>query len=75
MTRYPLAESVALSMRLPITRCSVTDELYGYAYPVLDRAAAARALCAREIYIGTPAHEAAMAILEMRVDNLRETSR
>lgn len=71
-TTHPAAEALARRMRLPLTACPVTRELYGHTVPVLDRARAARDLAAAGHRVGTGAHEAAMAILEARVALLAE---
>jgi hypothetical protein len=63
---FPAAEDLARRMRLPLTACPVTRELYGYTVPLLDRGLAARQLAAAGHPVGTPAHEAAMGILEAR---------
>ena len=65
---HPAAEALARSMRLPITVDPVTRELYGHAVPVLDRTLAAGQLARAGHLVGTPAHDAAMAILEARVE-------
>lgn len=64
--RFPAAEALARRMELPLTTCPVTRELYGYATPVLDATRASRFLASAGHLIGTPAHSAAMAILEER---------
>lgn len=70
MTAYPKAEAHAAAMALPMTTCKVTRELYGYALPVLDVTRAAWLLASAGFYCGTPAHAAAIEILNARADAL-----
>ena len=65
---HPAAEALAWRMQLPLTVDPVTRELYGHAVPVLDRSLASRQLARAGHLVGTPAHDAAMAILEARVE-------
>jgi hypothetical protein len=67
---HPAAEALARRMRLPLTPCRVTRELYGHTVPLLDRPLAVRQLAAAGHLVGTGAHEAALAILEARVERL-----
>jgi len=76
MLTFPAAEAFARKMPLPLTVCAETKALYGVAVPVLDRAAAINALCAAGFYC-TPGvhrdrsqHDAALAVLEARVEAL-----
>lgn len=64
-TRYPAAERFASTVRLPLTVCPVTRELYGYALPVLDVAAARHIIFAAN-HRGAAA-STALAILHERV--------
>jgi hypothetical protein len=71
------AIKIARTLRLPMTTCKVTKELYGYAYPVLDETQARRAF----VSYWTKAHgvhtldgditEAALAVMHQRVEILR----
>jgi hypothetical protein len=67
---HPAAEALARRMPLPIKACPTTLELYGYTHPVLNRAWAVRDLCREGYLVGTPAHDAAMAILEARAERV-----
>lgn len=68
---------IARTLRLPMTTCKVTRELYGYAYPVLDEVQARRAF----VSYWTKAHgvhtldgditEAAIQEMHQRVEILR----
>lgn len=71
---WPAAESFALTMPLPITVCPVTRELYGRTEPALNESAARRTLASAGFLVGTPAHEAAMGILEARFDSHKYNS-
>jgi hypothetical protein len=64
MTRYPLAEQTARSMKLNLVPCTETRKLYGYTVWLLDRDAATANL--DRAGIRGPAREAALAILEER---------
>lgn len=68
-TSYPAAEAFARKMRLPVTVCPVTRELYQRTVPTLGIHTAQLMLSAEGIYVGTPAYEAAMAILEARFES------
>lgn len=65
---FPLAEHVARKMKLPVTVCPVSKELYGVSVPVLDEKAAGMALSMKDIY--GEAREVALAILNERVERL-----
>ncbi len=70
--RFPKAERFASIMRLPLVVDPATKELYGYAVPVLDDRAAARVLCkVLRTPVGSEEFQAAMAILEERVEALQ----
>lgn len=68
-TSFPAAEAIARKMRLPISVCQVTKELYNYTVPVLGVQTAQIVLSEHGIYKGTPAYEAAMSILEARFES------
>jgi hypothetical protein len=65
MVAYPKAEQFARTMMVPVVACPVTKELYGLTVPLLDRNAATMELDRADIR--GPAREAALAILEERV--------
>lgn len=64
--RYPAAERLARTARLPLAADPVARELYGVAAPVLDVAAARDLLAGADLRRGTPAWDVAWAILEQR---------
>ncbi|PPD55526.1 MAG: hypothetical protein CTY12_00690 [Methylotenera sp.] len=68
-TTHPRAQQLAQTMQLPLTICSATKELYGYAKAVLD-IESAKGILFRNGVLSQAAIDDALFILHDRVSRL-----